>query len=135
LADKTRTDPVLLRYALAFEAERSPALQAAAQDLRARFEASRLRGDRVHQREEARFTLYVLGDGQRALQLAKANWAVQREIADVRILLEAALATADAPTVAMMKDWLRDTRLEDARVARLLQPQRASESGPGTYRH
>jgi hypothetical protein len=120
LADKTRADPLLLRYALALEAQRSPELPLATQQLRERFEASRLRGDRVHLREEARFTLHVLGDAQRALQLAKENWAVQKEGADVRILLEAALALRDRQTLSSINDWLRNSRLEDARIQQLM---------------
>ena len=66
------------------------------EQLRDRFEASRLRGDRVHLREEARFTLHLLNDPKAALKLAQENWQVQKEPADVRILLEAALAAHDA---------------------------------------
>jgi hypothetical protein len=77
---------------------------------------SRLRGDVSHRREEARFTLHLLSKPQEALPLATANWAVQREPADTRLLLEAALA-AGAPSAATpVLDWLATTRLEDDRV-------------------
>jgi tetratricopeptide (TPR) repeat protein len=121
LADKTRADPLLLRYALALKALSSPLLPATTEQLGARFEASRLRGDRVHLREEARFTLHVLNDAPRALRLANDNWAVQREVADVRILLEAASAAGDAPTLAAVSRWLRDSKLEDSHIQRLIQ--------------
>jgi tetratricopeptide (TPR) repeat protein len=121
LADKTRADPLLLRYALALKALSSPRLPATTEQLGARFEASRLRGDRVHLREEARFTLHVLNDAPRALRLANDNWAVQREVADVRILLEAASAAGDAPTLAAVSRWLRDSKLEDSHIQRLIQ--------------
>jgi Tfp pilus assembly protein PilF len=130
LADKTRADPLLLRYALALKAESSPELPRATEQLRERFEASRLRGDRVHLREEARFTLHVLSDAQRALRLAKENWVVQKEVPDARILLEAALATRDAPTLSVMNDWLRNSRLEDARIQQLMQAVVHPNSGP-----
>ena len=123
LADKTRADPLLLRYALALKAQSSPLLPATTEQLGARFEASRLRGDRVHLREEARFTLHVLNDAPRALQLANDNWAVQREVADVRILLEAASAAGDAPTLATVSRWLRDSRLEDSHIQRLIKTE------------
>ena len=45
LQDKTRSDPLLLRYALALKARRSKELQTQVDQLRDRFEASRLRGD------------------------------------------------------------------------------------------
>ena len=130
LADKTRADPLLLRYALALEAESSPELPQAKQQLRERFEASRLRGDRVHLREEARFTLHALGDAQRALQLAKDNWVVQKEVPDARILLEAALATRDTPTLSLINDWLRNSQLEDAHVQQLLRAFLHPNPGP-----
>jgi hypothetical protein len=47
--------------------------------LRARFDASRARGDIVHRREESRFQLQLNGDPKAALRLAQENWKVQRE--------------------------------------------------------
>jgi tetratricopeptide (TPR) repeat protein len=56
--DRIRADPLLLRYTLALQAQQSPELPARVQELRERFEASRLRGDKVHLREEAQFNLW-----------------------------------------------------------------------------
>ena len=86
----------------------------------ARFAASRLRGDRAHQREEARFLLHLRGDATAALPLAKENWAVQKELADLRLLLEAALAAKDPETVRSVRDWLARTQMEDVQLSRLL---------------
>jgi hypothetical protein len=119
LAGPLSTDGLLLRHALALKAVRSSELPAEVEQLRARFEASRLRGDRVHQREEARFSLDLLDDASGALRLAKENWAVQKELADLRILLEAALAARDTATVRMARDWLERTRMEDVQLSRL----------------
>jgi len=85
--------------------------------LKARFDAARLRGDSVHRREEARLALRLLKQPPRALQLARANWRVQKEPADARILLEAARAAHDVREVAALRtqvqDWgWRDQRLE-----------------------
>ena len=87
------------------------------EELRARFEASRMRGDRVHLREEARFELHLDADPRRALALAKDNWAVQKEPADARILLEAALAANDGAALRALKEWLAQSRLEDVQLA------------------
>jgi tetratricopeptide (TPR) repeat protein len=119
LKDRTRADPLLLRYALALKAVGSADFPSQTDQLRARFQASRLRGDRVHLREEARFTLHLLGDGKSAVALAQANWSIQKEVADVRILLEAGLAAHDASAVAAVMQWLRETRLEDVQISRL----------------
>jgi tetratricopeptide (TPR) repeat protein len=120
LRDKTRVDPLLLRYALALKAEHANELPAQVEQLRDRFEASRLRGDRVHLREEARFTLHLLNDPKAALKLAQENWQVQKEPADVRILLESALAARDAASVETVRGWLKETGFEDFQLDRLL---------------
>ncbi len=120
LRDKTRADPLLLRYALALQAQHSKELPAQVEQLRDRFEASRLRGDRVHLREEARFTLHLLDAPKSALKLAQENWQVQKEPADIRILLEAALAAHDAAEADAARDWLRKTGLEDFQIGKIL---------------
>jgi hypothetical protein len=123
LRDQTRADPLLLRYALALQAQHSKELPAQVEQLRDRFEASRLRGDRVHLREEARFTLHLLNAPTAALKLAQENWQVQKEPADVRILLEAALAAGDAAVFDAVKEWLRSSRLEDVELQRIITPR------------
>ena len=122
LKDKTRVDPLLLRYALALKAQHSKELVTQIEQLRDRFAASRLRGDRVHVREEARFTLDLLEDPKAALGLAQENWAVQKEPADVRILLASALAAQDTATIETVRSWLTETGLEDTQLALLLGP-------------
>jgi len=123
LRDKTAADPLLLRYALALQAQNSNDLAAQVQQLDDRFAASRLRGDRVHLREEARFTLRLLIAPVAALKLAQENWQVQKEPADVRILLEAALAAHDTATVDLVRDWLRNSRLEDVQLQPMTAPR------------
>jgi tetratricopeptide (TPR) repeat protein len=117
LKDKTRVDALLLRYALALQAVKSPAAQAQADALRARFDAAMLRGDTVHRREQARFELALRHDPAAAVRLAKANWAVQKEPADLRILADCALASGDAEAARLVRGWLRSSRIEDQRVA------------------
>jgi Tfp pilus assembly protein PilF len=123
LRDQTRSDPLLLRYALALQALHSTELPAQIEQLRDRFEASRLRGDRVHLREEARFTLHLLIAPAAALKLAQENWQIQKEPADVRILLEAALAAGDVAAADSVREWLSSSRLEDAKLQQILAPR------------
>ncbi|MGB9107160.1 MAG: hypothetical protein WCC39_00595, partial [Telluria sp.] len=75
------------------------------------------RGDTVHQREQARFELALRHDPAAAVRLAKANWSVQKEPADLRILADCALASGDAEAARLVRDWLRSSRIEDKRVA------------------
>lgn len=123
LKDNARNDSLLLRLALA-EA-RLPALgdayQAHRTDLAARFDAARRRGDSLHRREEARYMLELAQEPKSALRLARENWGVQRESADLRILVAAAKAAGDTPTLREAADWVRSTRLEDVALLGMLE--------------
>jgi len=119
LKDETRADGLLLRLALAEQALRAPTLQDHIMALTARFETSRRRADARHRREEAIFTLKLLNQPHKALRLAEANWAVQREPWDARILLESALSARDRRAAQPVLGWLLETKLEDVRLARL----------------
>lgn len=118
LRDDTRNDTLLLRLALA-EArvpEARASFAAHREDLAARFEAARRRGDSLHRREEAQFRLSIEHDPRAALKLARDNWAVQREPADLRILAESARATGDADALKLVSDWVAATHLEHADI-------------------
>jgi hypothetical protein len=119
LEKEVRIDPLLLRLALAQQSLGVPEVSGHIADLAERFAEARMRGDTVHQREEARFSLYLLKQPREALRLAQANWAVQREPWDARLLLEAGLA-ADEPSAARPAlDWLATSHLEDRRLREL----------------
>jgi hypothetical protein len=115
----SHSDPLLLRLALAEQATRSPALGDRIRTLKARFDAATRRGDRLHQQEEARFQLHLLGDKARALALARENWALQREPRDARILLEAAIAANDPAAARPVLEWLARSGYEDPGLRRL----------------
>jgi Flp pilus assembly protein TadD len=119
LRSETRADGLLLRLALAEQALKLPIFQNHTAELAARFAASRDRGTTVHVREEARFTLILQHDARRALPLAQANWNVQREPADARILLESALAAGNPPAAQPAIDWLTTNHVEDFRLQQL----------------
>ncbi len=121
LKDQTRIDGLLLRYALALQQipGSGDALKRADVELQARFQAAMQRGDTVHQREQARYELHLRGDSKRALALAQQNWAVQKESADMRVLLEAAVKAGDKAAAAPVLDWVARNKVEDAAVQRL----------------
>jgi Tfp pilus assembly protein PilF len=116
LRERTRSDPLLLRLALAEKALGAPETARHVQMLRERFEAARLRGETVHRREEAMFRLRLLGEPAAALSLAQANFQAQREPLDVRVLLEAALAARDAASAKPALDFLADSHLEERQI-------------------
>lgn len=118
LRDDTRNDALLLRRAIAEARSKSPAASDDVAKLRERFEAARLRGDVVHRREEARYALALENDPRRALELARANFLVQREYWDQRILLEAAQASGRSDEAQPVIAFQRDTGFADARLQR-----------------
>ena len=121
LTDEIRVDGLLLRLALAERTQNRADLHGHIDALKSRFAASRARGDTTHQGEEARFVLHLLDRPRAALQLAQANWRVQREPRDARILLEAALAARDKAAAEPVLAMLRRARLEDGRLSALTQ--------------
>lgn len=113
LQDKTRADGLLLRLALAQQQLRATDSASLVNTLTARFAEARARGTALHMREEAMFTLKLQNDAVRALALAQENWQAQREPADARILLEAALAAHQPQGAAAALQWIEKTRIED----------------------
>ncbi len=122
LKDQQRIDALLLRYALALQAlpGQQTALQAATAELTARFNAAMQRGDTVHQREQARFALFLQRDVPAAVQLAQKNWAIQKEVPDMRILLEAALAARNYAAAQPVLAWVAANGVEDVALQRLV---------------
>ncbi|CAM2927769.1 hypothetical protein [Janthinobacterium lividum] len=132
LKEQQRIDALLLRYALALQAlpGQQTAFQAAKAELAARFNAAMQRGDTVHQREQARFALFLQQDVPAALQLAQKNWTIQKEVPDMRILLEAALAARNYAAAQPVLAWVAANGVEDValqRLVRQLGPQDAQK--------
>jgi hypothetical protein len=119
LADWERSDILLLRLALAGRAMNDSRAAAWAGQLRDRFAAAALRGDRLHEQEAARFELDLEGNVAKALELASRNYTAQREPRDAEILLRAALAANQPKAAQPALEWLRTSRYEDPALARL----------------
>lgn len=114
-------DSLLLRLAEAETLLQRPEAARHQKMLLDRFAAARARGDTTHRAEEARFMLRLRKDPATALRLAQANYAVQREPRDARVLLEAAIAAKDPASAQVVRDWLRRSGFEDARMRQLAQ--------------
>ncbi len=125
LKDRSRADVLLLRLALAAKAAGDARSTQASRELQARFDAARLRGDTSHRKEESRYALALQGDIKRALKLASDNWAEQREPADARTLLEAALAARDVAAAQPVLQWLRESGFDSALLKPLVQQLKA----------
>lgn len=114
-------DGALLRRALAQQMLGDAGLAVSKAELQARYAASKARGDNIHQREFARFALYLENNPGAALQLAQSNWRVQREPADARVLLEAALAANKPGSVREVAAWLLASHNDDPFLRQLAQ--------------
>jgi tetratricopeptide (TPR) repeat protein len=120
LAGREQIDSHLVRRAIAeheLHGRDSDKLVAA---MRERIAAAAERGDRIHLREEARFALAVELDAPRAVRIAQDNWKVQNELADARLLAEAAVAAGDRDAAEPVIAWARTTGVRDAVLDRSL---------------
>jgi tetratricopeptide (TPR) repeat protein len=116
LAGYEPIDNLLVRRAIAEHEAHGPEAAHLATLMHDRIAAAAERGDRVHQREEAMFVLAVDGDAPRALAIARANWDVQKELADARILVQAAVQAGEPDAAAPVVAWARANGIEDARL-------------------
>jgi tetratricopeptide (TPR) repeat protein len=121
LASWASADSLLLRLTEAEVQLKLPEAARHKQVLTDRFAAARARGDTTHRAEEARFELRLRQDPATALRLAQANYAVQREPRDARVLLEASIAAKDSASAQGVRDWMQRSGFEDARLRRLAQ--------------
>lgn len=119
LTDWERSDILLLRLALAGKASGDKRAADWAAQLRDRFQAAALRGDRLHEQEAARFELAIEGRAAKALELASQNYQVQKEPRDAEVLLRAALAAKQPKAAQPALDWLRTSRYEDPALTEL----------------
>lgn len=130
LADWERSDILLLRLALAGKAAGDSRAAGWANQLRDRFAAATLRGDRLHEQEAARFELDIEQQPRKALELALRNYQIQKEPRDAEILMRAALAAGNARAAQPALAWYRDFRYQDPHMARLA-AQLAVPATPG----
>jgi len=123
LKSKPRVDALLLRLALA-EQQLDPARGALLADaFEARLRALQGRGESSHLGhlgDSARFWLELRQQADKALRLAQAYWAQQRDPEAARLLLAAALAAKQAQAGEPVRNWLNRTGLRDVRLQTLL---------------
>ncbi|WP_151636635.1 tetratricopeptide repeat protein [Noviherbaspirillum aerium] len=125
LKDRQQSDVLLLRLVFAERELQMPSAKERADLLGARYAAAQMRGETVHQQEEARFALAVQNDPRRALMLAQENWKVQREPRDAEIYLKSAIAMKDAASAQPVLEWLEESRIEDRKLASLARQLRS----------
>jgi hypothetical protein len=114
-----RSDILLLRLAMAGRAAKDSRADGWASQLRDRFAAAALRGDRLHEQEAARFELDLEGNPSKALDLATRNYQDQKEPRDAEILMRAAIAAKQPRAAAPAIGWMRSSRYEDPHLKAL----------------
>lgn len=127
LRDDSQADPLLIRLAIAERQLDDPAWGKRYETLRQRVAAGRARGDASHLREEARMALMLGGDPVTGLRLALENWGVQREPADARLVLQAALAAGRPAEAREVVEFLRLAGTQDPLLTLLI--RRITEAG------
>ena len=122
LRNDVRSDPVLLRLALAEASLKAGPAPPDTAELRARMTQAALRPEArtTHAREQAMFALFVDSDPVRALQLARTNVELQREPVDLLLLVQAARAAGSEETLQQARRIRNDMGLSDARLDALL---------------
>lgn len=110
---------MLLRRVLALNASGMHPGQALA-ELRELIALAVRRGERVHLREEALLALEVEQDYPKALALAQQNFALQKELADVRLLARAAKAARSTSAERELRRWVEALGYSDVVVRELL---------------
>jgi Tfp pilus assembly protein PilF len=110
---------LLLRAALAARLANKPESAALARRLREQYAAHQRRGDFAPSRDYARFLLDIENDANGALNAALTNWRSQREPADARIVVRAAIAAGKPEAAAAVIAFIRQNKLEDARLTAL----------------
>ncbi len=111
LAQAPATDGVLMRRALAGRALGAPdgeAEAALAQRVQLNFDL----GLDAHAREDAMWLLRLADDPPRALDRALANWALQHEVEDAQLLIDAAVAAGRPEAAAPILAWIDQEGIE-----------------------
>jgi tetratricopeptide (TPR) repeat protein len=105
------TDGVLIRRVLAARAQGRD-LPDTVTLLATRAQRSLDLGFVAHAREEAMFYLFIAGDPAQALERAQANWALQHEYDDARLLIAAADAAGKPDAAWPVLTWMQEAGVD-----------------------
>jgi len=122
LKEEARTDTVVLRLAIAGTLARSASAPRDVAEMRERIALANERPEAsvFHGREQAMFALVVERDPDRALALARADVARQREPLDLLVLAQAARASGRAEAIEEARRLKAAIGLHDRRIDALL---------------
>lgn len=107
LAPAAPVDGVLIRRLLASDLLGNPVVDLRA-DLEARFQRNIDLGLTAHAREETLYYLRIAKDSVRALDRAQVNWALQHEIEDAQLLVDAAVFAGNPAAAVPVVRWMAE---------------------------
>lgn len=110
LEDTPEIDGVLIRRVLARDLQGESATVDRT-ELARRFQLNLDLGLTAHAREETRFFLQIAKDYPLALQRAEVNWALQHEIEDAQLLIDAAVAAGRPQAAAPVLAWMAEQKV------------------------
>ena len=112
LRDHKEHTSMLLRLAIAEKRlNRVKVLNEYIEELEMRFKEDALRGQRLHLRESAYFTLYVKDDVEAAIELVNENWQQQKEISDMRLLYDVSRLNKSKNVEEELVQWKQTNNL------------------------
>jgi len=122
LEGQARSDPVLLRLAIAGTQARAATAAADVAEMSERIALANKRPEAkiFHGREQAMFALAVDNDAPRALELARGDVTQQRESLDLLVLAQAARASGQPAALQEVKRLVTGMGLVDQRINALL---------------
>ena len=93
-----------------------------------RYNASEYAYDNVHLRDQAYLFYRVEDKPEKALDIASRNWAVQKEIADTRLLLELSIVNKQYELAEKVIEWVKLNEMQDIRINNLVKIYRDHQS-------
>jgi len=120
LNEFTYVDALLLRLAIAGIKTKSDSAAKYIAELESSYRLMALRGEDAHLRDQARFYFEVKNESEKALMLAKKNWRVQKEPADIKLLLNIALKNNNKTELKRGIEWVMSQALEDVQLQHII---------------
>lgn len=120
LNEFTYVDALLLRLAIAGVKTKNDSAAKYIAELESSYRLMELRGEDVHLRDQARFYFEVKNENEKALMLAKKNWRIQKEPADIKLLLDIALKNNNKIELKRGIEWAASQSLEDVQLKRII---------------
>jgi len=120
LSEYAFVDKLLLRLAQAGIKSGDSLSEKYVAQLESGYRLNELRGEKVHLRDQAIFYFKVKNNIEKALSLARRNWRVQKEPADIKLLLNLLIKSGNKLETNNVAEWVSGQFLEDVELDSML---------------